>query len=93
VLLAGFPAAAVLAGIGVAGTLGWTLAIASVVPLAGFAWFLIAAAPAHGEGGRPELRIGWPDRFCLLAYLGWVVLAAAGVLSAGVVSAGVLSVV
>ena len=82
VCLAGFPPAALFAGVGVASSLGWTLAIASVVPLAGLVWFLIAAAPAHGEGGSPEIRIGWPDRFCLLAYLAWVVLAAVGVLSA-----------
>jgi hypothetical protein len=82
VCLAGFPPAALLAGIGVASVLGWTLAIASAVPLAGLVWFLIAAAPAQGQGGSPEIRIGWPDRFCLLAYLAWVVLAAVGVLSA-----------
>ena len=82
VCLAGFPPAALVAGVGVAAALGWTLAIASVVPFAGLTWFLIAAAPAHGEGGSPEIRIGWPDRFCLLAYLAWVVLAAVGVLSA-----------
>jgi len=82
VLLAGFPPAALIAGIGVATALGWTLAIASVVPWAGLVWFLIAAAPAHGQGGSPEIRIGWPDRFCLLAYLAWVVLAAVVVLSA-----------
>ena len=81
VLLAGFPLAALLAGLGVATALGWLLAIASVVPWAGLVWFLIAAAPAHGQGGSPEIRIGWPDRFCLLAYLAWVVLAAVGVLS------------
>ena len=82
VLLAGFPPAARFAGVGVATALGWTLAIASAVPLAGLMWFLIAAAPAHGQGGSPEIRIGWPDRFCLLAYLAWVVLAAVGALSA-----------
>ena len=81
VLLAGFPPAALLAGIGVTGALGWTLAIASVVPFAGLVWFLIAFAPAHGQGGSPAIRIGWPDRFCVLAYLAWVVLAAVGVLS------------
>ncbi len=81
VCLAGFPPAALLAGIGVAAAFGWTLAIASVVPWAGLAWFLIAASPAHGQGGSPEIRIGWPDRFCLLAYLAWVVLAAVGVLT------------
>ena len=82
VLLAGFPPAALFAGVGVATALGWTLAIASVVPFAGLVWFLIAARPAHGQGGSPEIRIGWPDRFCLLAYLAWVVLAAVGALSA-----------
>ena len=81
VCLAGFPPAALLAGVGVASALGWTLAIASVVPLAGLVWFLIAAAPARGQGGSPEIRMGWPDRFCLLAYLAWVVLAAVTVLS------------
>ncbi|KAF2412393.1 hypothetical protein B1729_15200 [Microbacterium sp. B35-04] len=81
VLLAGFPPAALIAGVGVTPALGWMLAIASVVPWAGLVWFLIAAAPAHGQGGSPEIRIGWPDRFCLLAYLAWVVLAAIGVLS------------
>ncbi|MGC5171294.1 DUF998 domain-containing protein [Microbacterium sp. DT81.1] len=81
VLLAGFPPAALFAGVGAAPALGWTLAIASIVPLAGLVWFLIAAAPAHGQGGSPEIRIGWPDRFCLLAYLAWVVLAATAVLS------------
>jgi len=79
--LAGFPPAALLAGVGVAAALGWMPAIASVVPLAGLAWFLIASAPAHGQGGSPEIRVGWPDRFCLLAYLAWVVLAAVDVLS------------
>ena len=82
VLLAGFPPAALFAGVGVTPALGWMLAIASVVPWAGLVWFLIAAAPAHGQGGSPEIRIGWPDRFCLVAYLAWVVLAAVGVLSA-----------
>jgi hypothetical protein len=81
VLLAGFPPAALVAGVGVAPALGWTLVIASIVPLAGLVWFLIAAAPAHGKGGSPEILIGWPDRFCLLAYLAWVVLAAISVLS------------
>ncbi|TFV81780.1 DUF998 domain-containing protein [Microbacterium sp. dk485] len=80
-LLAGFPPAALVAGVGVAPALGSTLAIASVVPFAGLVWFLIASAPAHGQGGSPEIRIGWPDRFCLLAYLAWVVLAASSVLS------------
>jgi hypothetical protein len=81
VLLAGFPPAALAAGVGAAPDLGWTLAIASVVPLAGLVWFLTAVAPAHGQGGSPEIRIGWPDRFCLVVYLAWVVLAAIGVLS------------
>ncbi|MCR2785538.1 MULTISPECIES: DUF998 domain-containing protein [unclassified Microbacterium] len=82
VCLAGFPPAALVAGVGVATALGWLLAIASVVPFAGLVWFLSAARPAHGRGGSPEIRIGWPDRFCLLAYLAWVVLATTVVLNA-----------
>lgn len=81
-LLAGFPLAALVAGFGVVPALGWTLAVASVVPFAGLVWFLIVAVPAHGQGGSPAIRMGWPDRFCLLVYLAWVVLAALGVLSA-----------
>ena len=82
VLLIGFPPAALSAGVGVATELGWALAIASVGPFAGLVWFLVAAAPARGEGGAPEIRMGWPDRFCFLAYLAWAVLAAVSVLSA-----------
>lgn len=82
VLLAGFPPAALIAGIGVAPSLGWLPATASVVPFAGLVWFVRAAAPARGQGGSPRIRIGWPDRFCLLAYLAWVVVAAMSVLRA-----------
>lgn len=82
VCLAGFPPAALVAGVGVTSSLGWLLAIASLVPFAGLVWFLRAAAPAQARGGSPEIRIGWPDRFCLLAYLAWVVLAAVSVLQA-----------
>ncbi|GEP48849.1 hypothetical protein FVP74_10720 [Microbacterium saccharophilum] len=63
-------------------SLGWLPATASVVAFAGLVWFVRAAAPARGQGGSPQIRIGWPDRFCLLAYLAWVVVAAMGVLRA-----------
>lgn len=82
VLLVGFPPVALLAGVGVAPAFGWILAIASIVPFACMVWFLIAAAPVPARGGSPEIRIGWPDRVCVLAYLAWVVLAAIGVLTA-----------
>ena len=81
-LLVGFPIAALLAGVGSAGRLGWTLALASVVPWATLLWFLRVSAAWHGQGGSPDVRVGWPDRACVVAYLAWVMLAAASVLSA-----------
>ena len=76
----GFPLAATLAGIAVArgSGPGSVLAWASAVPWAGLAWFIAAtvrfAAP-DGRGG-PTVRIGWPNRVSMLAYLAWVALAA-----------------
>ena len=81
VLLVGFPVAALLAAIGSAGELGWTLAVASVVPWACLVWFLIVAASAGGLPGSPQVRVGSPDRAWLVVYLAWVSLAAAQVLS------------
>ena len=79
--IVGFPIAATLAGLGVADVLGWMLAVTSAVPWAGLVWFLAVSASAHGGAGSPEVRVGWPDRVCLVGYLAWVVLAAAIVLS------------
>ena len=81
VLLVGFPAAALLAGIGSVGELGWTLAVASGAAWATLVWFLVVAASAGGLPGSPQVRVGWPDRACLVVYLAWVSLAAAQVLS------------
>ncbi|GAA1977296.1 DUF998 domain-containing protein [Microbacterium pumilum] len=81
VLLIGFPVAALMAGLGSADGLGWTLALASALPWATLLWFLRVSSSAHGQGGSPAVRVGWPDRACLVAYLAWVVLAAAAVLS------------
>lgn len=81
VCIVGFPIAALVAAIGVADDLGWTLTIAAVVPWAGLLWFLGVSAGGRGLGGSPELRVGWPDRACLVGYSAWVVLAAAIVLS------------
>ncbi|GAA1955321.1 DUF998 domain-containing protein [Microbacterium deminutum] len=77
----GFPIAALTSGIGSASALGWTLAIASLVPWAGLTWFLVVSASAHGLAGSPQVRVGWPDRACLVGYFAWVALAAAQVLS------------
>jgi len=81
VLLVGFPIAALLAAVGSADELGWTLAIASGAAWAVLVWFLITAASAGGLPGSPQVRVGWPDRACLVVYLAWVSLAAAQVLS------------
>lgn len=81
ILLIGSPIAATAAGMGAAGAFGWTLAIASVVPLATLVWFLSVAMSAHGKPGSPQIRVGWPDRACVVADLGWVALAAALVLA------------
>jgi hypothetical protein len=77
----GFPLAATIAGISAASdpAVGPVLAWASVVPWLALAWFLRANIRcARPEGvGAPDVRIGWPNRVSMLAYLGWVALAAA----------------
>jgi len=82
VCIIGFPIAALMAGLGSAAELGWTLAIAAVGPLAGLVWFLsVSTGLAIADGGSPEVRVGWPNRVSLLAYVAWVALAALVVLS------------
>jgi hypothetical protein len=76
----GFPVAATIAGISAAGApgvgpvLAWTLA----VPWLALAWFLgTSIRNARPDArGTPDVRIGWPNRVSMLAYLGWVALAA-----------------
>jgi hypothetical protein len=75
----GFPLATVV-GISAAGdpAVGPVLAWASVVPWIAHAWFL-GTNMRHARPdavGAPEVRIGWPNRVSMLAYLGWVALAA-----------------
>jgi hypothetical protein len=75
----GFPLAATCAGIGVAmqPAAGPLLAWATVIPWAGLIWFL-GATFRFGKAttvGSPDVRVGWPNRFNMLAYLAWVVLA------------------
>ncbi|BCW68410.1 hypothetical protein NicSoilB4_31730 [Arthrobacter sp. NicSoilB4] len=75
----GFPFAATCAGIGAAthSPAGQILAWAAIIPWAGLAWFL-GATFRFGQSdsvGKPEVRIGWPNRFNMLAYLAWVTLA------------------
>lgn len=75
----GFPVAATCAGIGAAthSPAGQILAWAAIIPWAGLIWFL-GATFRFGQAdavGKPEVRIGWPNRFNMLAYLAWVALA------------------
>jgi Protein of unknown function (DUF998) len=76
----GFPAAATVAGISVAGdpAVGPVLGWASVAPWIALAWFLGTTFRYVRPDGRgaPDVRIGWPNRVSMLAYLGWVALAA-----------------
>jgi hypothetical protein len=81
IFILGFPLAATIAGVAVAGdpAIGPILAVASVFPWAGLAWFMAATirAPRRADAsGGPEVRIGWPNRVAMLLYLGWVALAA-----------------
>lgn len=76
----GFPLAATIAGVGVAGNpaVGPILAWASAVPWVTLVWFLgtsIRHARPDAVGG-PDVRVGGPNRVSILAYLGWVAMAA-----------------
>lgn len=80
----GFPLAATIAGISVSGdpAVGPVLAWASIVPWITLVWFIgtsVRYARPDAVGG-PVVRIGWPNRVSILAYLGWVALAAVTVL-------------
>lgn len=79
VFILGFPVAATCAGIGAAtqAPAGQILAWASVIPWAGLVWFL-GATVRFGQSdavGKPDVRVGWPNRFNMLAYMAWVALA------------------
>ena len=85
IFILGFPLAATIAGVAVAGdpSIGQILAFASVFPWAGLIWFMTATlrAPRRADAsGGPEVRIGWPNRISMLAYLGWIALAGSTVL-------------
>ena len=75
----GFPPAATCAGIGASmhSAAGQLLAWAVLIPWAGMIWFLAATLRFGRTGavGKPDALIGWPNRFSMLAYLAWVVLA------------------
>jgi hypothetical protein len=80
----GFPLAATVAGFAAAGdaAVGPVLAWLSAGPWVALAWFLgstIRYAQPDGVGS-PLVRIGWPNRVSMLAYLGWVASAAVLVL-------------
>jgi hypothetical protein len=76
----GFPVAATAAGISAAAdpAVGPILAWASVVPWITLVWFLwTPVRHARPDAvGSPGVRIGWPNRVSILAYLGWVAWAA-----------------
>jgi len=76
----GFPVAATVAGISAAGNaaVGPALAWASVAPWVAIAWFMATTVRhARPDGrGAPDVPIGWPNRVSMLAYFGWVALAA-----------------
>lgn len=87
----GFPVAATSAGVDAAHYLpcGQLLAWAVVIPWAGLSWFLAATIRfgRSATAGKPEVRVGWPNRFNMLAYLAWV--AAADALTLAAVTGGV----
>jgi hypothetical protein len=76
----GFPVAATVAGISASGdpAVGPVLGWASAAPWIALAWFLGTSVHYARQGARaaPDVRIGWPNRVSMLAYLGWVALAA-----------------
>ncbi len=80
----GFLVAATVAGMSAVDdpAAGPVPAWASVAPWIALAWFLgTSFRHARADGrGTPEVRVGWPNRVSMLAYLGWVALAAATVL-------------
>lgn len=75
----GFPVAATCAGIGASihSEGGKVLAWMAVLPWAGLSWFLIATirSGSHSSIGNPDVRIGWPNRANMMAYMAWVALA------------------
>lgn len=79
VFVLGFPIAATCAGIGASthSAGGQLLAWTVIIPWGGLAWFLIATVRfgTSAAVATPEVRIGWPNRFNMLAYLAWVALA------------------
>jgi hypothetical protein len=80
----GFPIAATIVGIAIASdpAIGVVLALASALPWLALAWFM-GASLRHARPdvvGAPDIRVGWPNRASMLAYLGWVALAAVMVL-------------
>ena len=81
IFILGFPVAATLVGLALAGdaVVGPGLAWASLAPWLALAWFLGVNLRAAGSAvaGSPDVRIGWPNRVSMLADVGWVALAAA----------------
>ena len=79
----GFPIAATLIGLSLARNRAWSTARQSLLWAAGLAWigFLVFALsmfvmfPDDGTFG-PDVLIGWPNRFMMLAYSTWLLVVA-----------------
>ena len=79
----GFPIAATLIGLSLARNRAWSTARQSLLWAAGLAWigFLVFALsmfvmfPGDGTFG-PDVLIGWPNRFMIVAYSAWLMVVA-----------------
>ena len=80
----GFPIAAALIGWSLARNAAWSSARRALGWSAGLAWvgFLVFAGamavllPLHDGKLGPDVLIGWPNRFMMLAYSGWLLTVA-----------------
>ena len=79
----GFPIAAALIGWSLARNRAWTSARRSLLWSAGLAWIgflvftlsMVVMFPDDGTFG-PDVLIGWPNRFMMLAYSAWLMVVA-----------------
>jgi hypothetical protein len=79
----GFPIAAALIGWSLARNRAWSSARRSLLWSAGLAWIgflvftlsMLVMFPDHGTFG-PDVLIGWPNRFMMLAYSTWLMVVA-----------------
>ena len=80
----GIPLAAVLLGATLARTRTWSSARRALIGAAAFAWLgflvfsgsMVVMLPQNDGALGPEVLIGWPNRFLMLAYSAWLVTVA-----------------